>query len=307
MPLNTIKGFEQMLVEQIVVVLGGEPGVGKTSLAYTARGPLLLDFDGGAYRAMNRGDTVRVSSWADVAAITDADVADYDTIIIDTVGQCLMAITNQMSGNPKLVGPNGACTQQGWGQLKSTFVNYLNRLRSLGKDIVLITHSTEERQGDDTKIRMDVQGGSKAVIYQSSDLMGMVRIIGNDIVLDFNPSERSFGKNPAQLPPIKVKSAGPTCLADVISQTKAHFNALSAEQQEVSALQLAFQERVDAAKSAKALTELVGEVKNLDERIHDQATDMIKKARTERGLIWKGGKFVKKEDVANEGGGEEAA
>lgn len=45
MALRIISANEPMKVDQLVVTIYGQPGVGKTSLGFTAESPLLLDFD----------------------------------------------------------------------------------------------------------------------------------------------------------------------------------------------------------------------------------------------------------------------
>jgi DNA replication protein DnaC len=62
--LKIIKSSEPIKVERLNVCIYGQPGAGKSSLAFTAAAPLLLDFDEGAHRAANRKDSVRVTAWS---------------------------------------------------------------------------------------------------------------------------------------------------------------------------------------------------------------------------------------------------
>src|SRR5258708_2400505 len=73
--LKIVKASEPMLVERINMCIYSPPGLGKSTLAFTARDPVLLDCDKGAYRAHNRKDTVPVSAWSDIESITAADLA----------------------------------------------------------------------------------------------------------------------------------------------------------------------------------------------------------------------------------------
>src|SRR5262245_54257782 len=131
MPLRITPPSEPIATTSLIVTLFGQPGIGKSTLAYSAPKPLLLDFDGGAQRAAGRKDTVRVHSWADVADITAADVAPYETVALDTVGRALEFLAAELvKSNPKLGRSTGELTQQGYGALKSAFAQWLGRIRT---------------------------------------------------------------------------------------------------------------------------------------------------------------------------------
>jgi hypothetical protein len=62
MALKITRAADPITVDRLNVTIYAQPGIGKTSLAFTAEAPLLLDFDQGAHRAANRQDSVRVES-----------------------------------------------------------------------------------------------------------------------------------------------------------------------------------------------------------------------------------------------------
>lgn len=223
--LKIIKATEALIVDRINVCIYSQPGLGKTSLGFTAEDPLLIDCDKGSYRAVNRKDVVSVSTWSDIANISASDLAPYKTVIVDTAGRALDFLTSDIiATNPKM-GRGGALTLQGYGELKAKFTGWLKMLRLCGKDVVLIAHMSEERNGDEVIERLDVQGGSKAEIYKSVDAMGRIYMRNNERFLDFNPRENSFGKNPCSLPvmPFLVENTG--FLAEVIATIKDRLNA----------------------------------------------------------------------------------
>lgn len=233
MALKILAANEPITVSRIIMALYGQPGVGKTSLAFTAEKPLLFDFDSGAYRAKNRKDVVPVSNWQDVADLSADDLAPYSTIIIDTVGRALDCLSADIMRREPKMGRGGALSQQGWGRLKSEFLAWLRTLRDSGKDVILIAHGTEKINGDETIERLDVSGGTKDEVYKSADAMGRVAIRDGKRMLDFDPTESAFGKNPAQLPrtAIPATDVNPAFLAEVIQQTKDALNAMSEESQ----------------------------------------------------------------------------
>ena len=102
MTLKIIPATDPMPVANIVLTLYAAPGLGKSTLGFTAERPLMLDFDKGAYRACNRGDAVTVTRWSDVEAMTAEDLEPYATIIIDTAGRALDVLgVDIIAKNPK--------------------------------------------------------------------------------------------------------------------------------------------------------------------------------------------------------------
>jgi phage nucleotide-binding protein len=212
-------------VNRITMALYGDPGVGKTTLAFSARKALLFDFDNGAHRATNRQDVVRVAKWADVDAVTASDLEPYDTIVVDTAGRMLDALSADIIANDAKLGKGGVLSQQGWGRLKQRFTAWLKMLNTSGKDVVLIAHGTEKMDGETVNARLDVQGGSKDEIYKSVDAMGRVYIKSGKRVLCFDPTESAFGKNPGQFGLLEIPSPIPAdFLAGIIADTKASLN-----------------------------------------------------------------------------------
>lgn len=232
MPLRIIKATEPMLVERLNVCIYGAPGLGKTSLGFTAPTPLLLDFDGGAYRAGNRKDTLSIARWQEVAAIKPADLDAYKTIVVDTAGRALDLLTQDIIALDAKMGRAGALTLQGFGQLKSRFIAWLKMLNTLGKDIVLVAHMDEQRNGDDTIERLDIQGSSKGEIYKTSDAMGRIILVNNARFIDFSPRNNAFGKNPANLEliPFPPPAECDNTLANIFLTIKTALNKLSREQ-----------------------------------------------------------------------------
>lgn len=256
MALRITKASDAIPISSIVMTLYAAPGLWKTSIAQTADDPLTLDFDKGIYRAFNRRDAISVGKWADISQMTAEDIAAYKTIVIDTAGRALDSLGQDIiDGNPKMGRSDGTLTLQGFGALKGRFSQWQSFLRSQGKDIVLICHMDEQRNGDDTLERIDAQGSSKNEIYKSSDAMCRVRLDNRDQrFLDFDPRQGGFGKNPAQLPKIPVPQleSNPHFLAGVIAQIKASINKQTAQQ-------------ADAAKESEEWAKAISDAKTLED------------------------------------------
>lgn len=292
MALRITKAADPITVDRLNVCLYGPPGTGKTSLAFTAEAPLLLDFDNGAYRALNRKDIVRVSTWADVAGMTGDDLEPFSTVVVDTAGRALDCLTADIiRRNPK-AGRGGALTLQGYGTLKAEFVAWLKSLNSYGKDVVLIAHMDEQRNGDEIVERLDVQGGSKGEIYKAADAMGRLAIRENKRTLNFSPTDAAFGKNPGQLDVLAVPhpDKSPTFLADVIQSIKDKLNTMTAEQAKAQIELTAWRERIAEFKTADEFNACIGDIGKASEA----ARALFKTAAHTAGLSWdkKAGQFA---------------
>lgn len=266
MSLKIIRAADPITVDRLNMVIYGPPGLGKTSLAFTADKPILFDFDNGSHRAANRKDAVRINEWGDISGMTAEDLAPFNTVIVDTAGRALDAITADIIRTDPKGHKNGALTLPGYGVLKTRFTTFLKLLNSFGKDVVLIAHMDEQRSGDDLIERLDVQGGSKGEIYKAADAMGRLSMVSGKMMLRFSPSDAAFGKNPGQLPPLEVphyeRPEFADFLASVIQKTKDHLNALSAEQKETMAEQEWFRTTLPKVTTAEHLNGLLGRARD---------------------------------------------
>lgn len=300
MAIRVTRSDEAIKVETICFTIYSQPGLGKTSLAFTASKPLLLDFDKGAHRAVDRKDTVQVSDWRDVADIKAADVGAYDTIIIDTVGKALDVLAQDIIRGNSRLSHGGALSQQGWGQLGVRFSAFLKMLRGFGKDVILIAHMDEQKDGDSIKERLKISGGSKDLVLTDSDVIARISIISKQRYLVFSPTETAFGKDPAGLAEVALPNADAPeyaeCLASIICQIKERLNTLSEEQiahkQEVEW----FAAHLPKVSSADDINGLLGRAKDAGQ---DIARGLHKRA-TELGFVFdKGiGEYVAQREAA---------
>ena len=282
MALNITKSDEVIKVDAICVTIYSQPGLGKTSLAYTASRPLLLDFDKGAYRAVDRKDVVQVADWRDVAGISAADIAEYDTIIIDTVGKALESLTQDILRQNSKLGFGGALNQQGWGQLGVKFGAFLRMLRSFGKDVILVAHMDEQKDGDQIKERLKISGGSKDLVLTDSDAIARISVVNRERHLIFSPTETSFGKDPAQIDSLPIPDASrpeyADCLERIIGDIKEKLNSLSEEQVARKSEVEWFKQAVPNMKDADAINAVLGRAKkagrDVAKMVVDRATEI---------------------------------
>lgn len=298
MALRITKASDPLTVEQLVVCIYGPPGLGKTTLAFSARKPLLLDFDHGAHRAAGRKDSVQVASWNDVTDITADDLAPYETVVVDTAGRALDLLSADIIRRDPKMGRGGALTLQGYGRLKAEFVAWLSHLRTMGKDVVLIAHSSEDKNGDELIERIDMQGASKGEVYKVADAMGRLKMVSGRKwpVLNFSPSDAAFGKNPGQLDPLPVPdiSTEPEFLGNVIDRIKAKLNELTDAQREAQEWMNMWREALNGADSAQAFTDLIADAQEAPEQHRTNAKRLLTQAAKKAGYTFdrESGQFV---------------
>lgn len=88
------KSNELQIQTTVKMMIYGQAGMGKTTLALSAPKPLLLDFDNGVKRVNENhlNDSVgivQVTCWQDVLNVLNEDLSDYQTIVVDTVGKMM--------------------------------------------------------------------------------------------------------------------------------------------------------------------------------------------------------------------------
>jgi hypothetical protein len=182
---------------------------------------------------------VQIKQWSDISDLSKDDLKDQDTgeefntIVIDTAGRLLEIMETQIKNdNPRLINKmNGGLSLPGYGQLNTMFKSFMMKLKSYGKDIILIMHDKEDKSGDTVFVRPDAIGSSKTEITKIADLMGYVSMSGKERHIDFNPTENHLGKNCAEIAEQKIPNLveHKEFLADLIAFTKDKMNAKSEE------------------------------------------------------------------------------
>ena len=266
MPIKIIPRGKPMPTRAIAALILGNPGIGKTTLANTSADPILLAFDvKGAKRSLNRPDVVAIGAWKEIEDLTKEDLKPYKTVIIDTVGHCLDALARDIMEREPKMGNAGQLSLQGYGRLKGRFKKWLDTMQSHGINVVLVAHATEEKHGDEVKLRLDATGASKEEVYKEADLMGRMTIKGKHRHIDWDPSESGFGKNPAGLPAESVPnvSVNDHYMADCIKGTIDHLSqagvAAAQEEERLRALrdhyELTLKTPADFTERARAMKE----------------------------------------------------
>lgn len=182
----------------VKMLVYGQPGLGKSTLALSAPAPLLLDFDGGVHRVNpnHQADTVQVRSWDDVVAVLDEDLSAYKTLVIDTAGKALDFMTAAIiAKDPKKGSRDGQLALQGFGVRKAMFQRFVAQASLMGKHLVFVAHDKEEKDGDTKIVRPEIGGSSSGDLIKELDLVGYMEAQGKRRTISFDPCEKFYGKN----------------------------------------------------------------------------------------------------------------
>lgn len=181
------------------VLIAGYPGIGKTTLGLSAPKPLLIDVDFGINRTMAsvRKDYIQPESYKELLNDLKGDLSDYETIVIDTGGKLLDLMKAYVIKNDiKNAKKDGTLSLQGYGAVGREFSRFMNYIYfDLRKHCVIIFHAVEEKQDEDTKLRILVEGSTKNTVWQNVELGGFIEMRGNKKTIGFDNCERYFAKS----------------------------------------------------------------------------------------------------------------
>jgi len=180
------------------VLIAGHPGIGKTTLGLSAPKPLLIDVDFGINRVMAsaRKDYIQPENYEELLSDLKGDLSDYETIVVDTGGKLLdlmkAYVIKQDIKNAK---KDGTLSLQGYGAVGREFTRFMNYIYfELRKHCVIIFHAVEEKQDEETKLRILVEGSTKDNVWQPMDLGGFMEMSNNNRTIGFSNCERYFAK-----------------------------------------------------------------------------------------------------------------
>lgn len=189
--------------QNLTFLIFGSPGVGKTSLGYSAENSLLLNLDMGSHRVKPEHragkDTSVCKTFDEVKADVEYAKGKYKTIVVDTGGALVEMLKQYVVDHPQDFKGGakaaGGISLQGYGFVKTLWNDFTRTLRQ-NFDVVYIFHEQAEKNGDDgTFYSIVVEGAAKNVVWQSADLAARLFIQNGQRYLGFTPTEQYSAKS----------------------------------------------------------------------------------------------------------------
>ena len=194
------KPFEmKQAKKKIRILIAGFPGIGKTTLALSAPKPLHIDVDRGVdrVRASDRKDFTQPNTYEELLQDLKSDLSEYETLVFDTGGKLLDLmkpyVIKQDSKNGQKDGQT--LSIKGYGAIGKEFQRLMDyAFYTLNKNVVVIFHAKEDKDGDATKLRILVEGSTKDNVWQPMDLGGFMEMYNGKRTIGFDNCERYYAK-----------------------------------------------------------------------------------------------------------------
>lgn len=222
--------------KKIRILIAGYPGIGKSTLALSAPKPLHIDVDFGIDRIepRYRRDYIQPKSYEEILEdLKPENLADYDTLVFDTGGKLISLMSLwAIKQNDKYGQRDGSLSLKGYGFVGKEFQRLMDYcFYELKKHIVMVFHAVEDKDGDNTRLRIKVEGQTKNNVWETQDLGGFVEMIGNDRTIGFSNCERYFAKGTRGVHGvIKIPALTPTSANDFLTKLFEQYNAKSADE-----------------------------------------------------------------------------
>lgn len=299
--MSLIKKSNELVIPTTVkMMIYGQAGMGKTTVALSAPKPLLLDFDNGVKRVnmahLDGIDIVQVTSWQDVQQVLQEDLSVYQTIVVDTIGKMMDFIISYKCGTrqPQI---------RDWGGINAEFSWLTRTLSSLNKNVVFVAHRDTRKEGDDTVFIPALREKSYNSIVTELDLLGYLEMRNENGVqkrtITFDPTSRNDGKNTCnlpglmQVPSILDRNGSPTAKNDFITMQviRPYLNMLQVKKEEAAKYDKVVEEirdQIEMITDALSANEFAKIINNFDHVGSSlaKARDMFGKKVKELGLVY---------------------
>ena len=181
--------------KKFMLIISGQPGLGKTTLALSAPNPFLFDTDNGIARvkAEHRCVTSTTASYEEL--LEDMGSEEYraaETVIIDTGGTLVQLMKDWAKKQNAKAAKDGRAM---YGEIKTEFDRLCYQIRSKDKKhLVVVFHTTEQSKGDTIQTRLSCEGSTKDIVWTPADFGGHMFMMGSKRMIGFTPTDEYFAK-----------------------------------------------------------------------------------------------------------------
>ena len=185
--------------KKIRILIAGYPGIGKSTTALSAPSPLHIDVDRGVDRvpAPYRKPFIQPATYNELLSdLVPENLGDFETLVFDTGGQLIKLMSAwAIKKDNKYGQKDGSLSLKGYGAIGREFERLMNYCYyELNKHTVVVFHAKEEKEGDNTRLRLLVEGQTKDNVWQPMDLGGFMEMSGNKRTLGLSNCERYYAK-----------------------------------------------------------------------------------------------------------------
>lgn len=182
----------------VKMMIYGQAGTGKSTLALSAPNPVYIDFDGSGKRLSLVNDdlpTMYPTRWEDIKTqfTTDShELAPFQSVVVDTAGKMMDMIISYRCGTriPRI---------QDWGAINQEFSWFMRTLTELKKNVIIIAQRTTRDEGERTVFIPALRQKNLDAIISELDLLGYLEMKndrGTQLrTITFDPTDTSEGKN----------------------------------------------------------------------------------------------------------------
>lgn len=289
--------------KNLIMIISGLPGTGKSTLALSAPDVLMLDLDQGMSRVnpRHRKDCSFCKTYEELRQDIAAAKGQYKTVVVDTGGALVDMLKQHVIDHPADykggAKASGGISLQGFGHVKQLFLDFSAELRR-NFNVIYLFHENITRNGDDGIFyELVCEGSARTLVYQPADLAAHLFIQNGQRYLGFTPTEQYSAKSAygikgiVQVP--ELKDGDPNdFLTKLFAKIRANLEAETAQlgpQQEQYAEVMAAAKRIcEGIQKPEHVSDAMEAMKSLPHALtsEKEAKAMIKKRLEELGIVW---------------------
>ena len=286
--------------KNIIMIVSGLPGTGKTTLALSAPDVLLIDTDEGMARVnpAHRKDSSICKTYEEILSDLKAAEGQYKTIVIDTCGALIEYMKDwAIRTDPKASKKDGGFSLQGYGTIKTEFLRLSAELRKKF-NVIYLFHENMTRNGDEGVFYdLVVEGSAKVICWQPADLGAHLFIQNGRRYLGFTPTEQYSAKSAYGIKGLievpELKDGDPNdfltkLFAKVRENLNKESNELTPQKEAYSKAMVSAKYIVDNVQTPEDVADAAKSIKALDHALtsEKEATALLKARINELGIVW---------------------